>query len=99
MCVMRVRIAVREDSPRERSPAVSGQVRNCRDMSPSLGLSRARYSRAVLESGWHVVLCVAMRVPFDQHVSLITCCDGRPPTALPGPRKVDSYYTHFSFAF
>ena len=41
MCVMRVRVAVREDSPRERSPAVSEQVRNCRDMSPSLGLSRA----------------------------------------------------------
>lgn len=27
--------------------AVRGHVRGCRDMSPSLGLSRARYSRAV----------------------------------------------------
>jgi len=56
--VSRVRATVREDSLRERSPAVDGHVRDCRDMSLSHGLPRARYSRAVLESGWHLVPCV-----------------------------------------
>ena len=51
----RARVAMREDSLRERSPAACGHVRDCRDMSPSLGLTRARYSRAVLEPGWHLV--------------------------------------------
>ena len=43
-----------------------------------------------------MVLCIVLRVPGGRRVSHITCRDGRP---LPGPKKVDSYYTNFSFAF
>ena len=43
-----------------------------------------------------MVLCVDLRVPGGQCVSHITCRDSRP---VPGLRNVDSYYTHFSFAF
>ena len=62
-----------------------------------------RYGQPYAERGhacvWCVVLCVALRVPGGHHVRLITCCDDSPLTALLGRRKVDSYYTHFSFAF
>ena len=45
---------------------------------------------------WCMVLCIVLRVPGGRRVSHITFRDGRP---LLGPKKVDSYYTNFSFAF
>ena len=52
------------------------------------------------ERGHVCVRCMVLYVPLcvlgDQCVSHITCHDGKP---LPGPRKVDSYYTNFFFAF
>ena len=59
-----------------------------------------RYGQPYAQRG-HVcvrcmVLCVALRVSGGQRVSHITCRDGRP---LQGPKKVDSYYTNFSFVF
>ena len=59
-----------------------------------------RYGQPYAQRG-HVcvrcmVLCVALRVSGGQRVSHITCRDGRP---LPGPKKVDSYYTNFSCGF
>ena len=59
-----------------------------------------RYGQPYAQRGhvcvWCMVLCVALRVPGGQRVNHITCRDGRP---LPGPKKVDSYYTNFSFVF
>ena len=59
-----------------------------------------RYGQPYAQRG-HVcvrcmVLCIALRVPGGRRVRYITCRDGRP---LPGPKKVDSYYTNFSFVF
>ena len=59
-----------------------------------------RYGQPYAQRGhvcvWCMVLCIALCAPGGRRVRYITCRDGRP---LQGPKKVDSQYTNFSFAF